>query len=74
MIDVKNGKLTLWVEEKQVQFNYDQSMKISNNEKVKCMRVDSLIPSIDELLHDLVIMELLERCLTRSLSITDLEG
>ena len=39
-----------------------------------CMRVDGLIPSTDELIQDLVIEDPLERCLTRSFSITNLKG
>ena len=38
------------------------------------MRVDSLLPSTNELPWDLVIEEPLERCLTKSLLITELES
>ena len=49
-------------------------MKFSDNEKSIRMRVDNLISSTNELLRDLVIMDLFKRCLTRSLSIIELEG
>ena len=51
-----------------------QSMKFLDNEKDMCMRVGSLIPSIDELLCDLVTKDLLKRCLTSSLLITGLKS
>ena len=37
------------------------------------MRVDSLIPSIDDVLHDMIGRDPLEKCLTWSLSLKDLE-
>ena len=49
-------------------------MKFPDNEKAMCMRVDSLLPSTNELPWDLVIEEPLERCLTKSLLITELES
>ena len=37
------------------------------------MRVDSLIPSIDDVLHDMIKRYPMEKCLTKSLSMTDLK-
>ena len=37
------------------------------------MRVDSLIPSIGEVLHDMVAQDPLKKCLTESLFVDDLE-
>ena len=38
------------------------------------MRVDSLIPYIDVVLHDMIERDPLQKCLTESLSLKDLEG
>ena len=48
LIDMKNGELALRVGDKEVKF------KFANNDKRTCIRVDSLIPSIGEVLHDIV--------------------
>ena len=37
------------------------------------MRVDSLIPSIDDVLHDMIKRDPLEKCLIDLLSMSDLE-
>ena len=73
VIDVKNGELTLRVGNEEVKFNLTKTMRFSDDDKRTCMRVDSLIPSIGEVLHDMVERDPLEKCLTESLSMVDLE-
>ena len=51
LIDVKNGELTLRVSDDQVKFNLYQSLKFVSDDKATCMRIDSLIPSRDGLMH-----------------------
>ena len=71
--DVKNGELTLRVSEEEVKFNPTKTVRFVNDDKKTCMRVDSLIPSIGEVLHDMVKWNDLEKSLTKSLSMADLE-
>ena len=73
LIDVKNGELTLRVGDKEAKFNLTKTVRFPDDDKVSCMRVESLIPSIGELLHDMVKRDPLEKCLTKSLSMIDLE-
>ena len=73
LIDVKNGELTLRVGDEEVRFNLTKTMRFFNDDKRTCMRVDSLIPSINEVLHCMVESNPLEKCLTESLSMVDLE-
>ena len=47
LIDVKNKELTLRVGDEEVKFNLTKNVRFANDEKGTCMRVDSLIPSID---------------------------
>ena len=54
LIDVKNGELTLRVGDEEVKFNLTKTMRFGVDDKRTCMRVDSLIPSIGEMLHDMV--------------------
>ena len=49
-------------------------MKFPDDEKAMCMREDVLIPSVNELICDFLQKDQLERCLTRSLSIMELEN
>ena len=48
-------------------------MRFADYEKGTCMRVDNLIPSIDDILHDMIERDPLEKCLTESLYLKDLE-
>ena len=54
LIDVKNGELTLGVSDEEVKFNLTKTVRFADDEKITCMRVHSLIPSIEEVLHDMV--------------------
>ena len=56
-----------------MKFNLTKNVKFSNDEKGTCMRVDSLIPSIDDVLHDRIERDPLKKCVTMSLSMKDLE-
>ena len=73
LIDVKNGELTLRVVDEEVKFNLTKTVRFGVDDKRTCMRVDSLIPSIGEMLHDMVQRDPLEECLIESLSMVDLE-
>ena len=42
LIDVKNGELTLRVEENEVKFNLNQSLKYYDNEEVHCIRIEEI--------------------------------
>ena len=72
LIDVKNGELKLRVGKDHVKFNLYQSLKFSDDVRAICMRVDSLIPSRDGMTYDFMTKDPLEDCLTRSLSIKEL--
>ena len=72
LIDVKIGELTLRVGDEEVKFYLTKPVRFSDNDKITCMRVDSLIPSIGEVLHDMAKWDPLEKCLTKSLSMVDL--
>ena len=52
LIDVKDGELTLRVGDDQVTFNLYQSLKFASDDKATCMRIDSLIPTRDGLMHE----------------------
>ena len=65
---MKNGELRFGDEE--AKFNLTNNVSFVDNDKRTCMRVDSLTPSIGEVLHDMV--ERLEKYLTESLSMGDL--
>ena len=71
--NVKNGELTLRVGEEEVKFNLTKTVRFVNDDKKTCMRVDSLNPSIGEVLRDMVKWNALEKSLTKSLSMADLE-
>ena len=70
---MKNGELTLRVGDEEAKFNVTKTVRFVDDDKRTYMRVDSLIPSIGEVLHDMVDRDPLEKCLTKSLSIADLE-
>ena len=74
LIDVKDGELTLRVGDDQVKFNLYQSLKFSSDDKATCMRIDSLIPSRDELMHEYMDRDPLKECLFRSLSTEELKN
>ena len=50
LIDVNNGELTLRVCDDQVKFNLYKSMDFPSDENSSCLRIDTLIPSQDEML------------------------
>ena len=54
LIDVKNGELTLRVSDEEVKFNLTKIVRFTDNDRRTCIRVDSLIPSIGEVLNDMV--------------------
>ena len=64
LIDVKHGELTLQVGEYEVKFNLTKTIKFVDEDKGTCMRFDSLIPSIEDVLQDMVARDPLEKCLT----------
>ena len=39
-IDVKHGEMTLLVGKEIVKFNLNQSIQLTNEEKMKCMRIE----------------------------------
>ena len=67
-IDVKNGELTLRVGEDQVKFNLYKRMEFPNDINASYMRIDTLIPSQDELLYDFGRRSPVKACLTKSLT------
>ena len=69
---MKNGELKLRVGDEEVKFNLTKNV-IFPYEQRTCMRVDSLIPSVDNVLNDMIEKDPLEKCLTKSLSLKDLE-
>ena len=73
LIDVKNGELTLRVDDEEVKFNLTKIVRFFDDGKGTCMRVDILVPSIGDVLHDMVKRNPLEKCFTESLSMIDLE-
>ena len=56
-----------------MRLNLTKNVKFSDNDKGTCMRVDSLILSIDDLMDDMIKKDPLEKCLIESLFINDLE-
>ena len=72
LIDVKNTELTLRVGKDQVKFNLYKSMEFQNDVNASFMRIDTLIPSQVELLHDFGKRDPLEQCLTKSLTTTEM--
>ena len=50
LIDVKNGELTLRVGDEEVKFNLTKTVRFADDDKGTCMRVDSLIPFINDVL------------------------
>ena len=70
---MKNKELTLRVGDEEVKFNLTMNVRSANDDKGTCMRVDSLIPSVNDVLHDMIQSDPLKKCLTNSLSMKDLE-
>ena len=56
-----------------MRLNLTKNVRFADNDKGTCMRVDSLILSIDDLLDDMIKKDPLEKCLIESLFINDLE-
>ena len=50
---MKHGELTLRVGEDEVKFNLTKTIKFTYEDKGTCMRVDSLISSVEEVLQDM---------------------
>ena len=72
LIDVKNGELTMRVGDDQVKCNLYKGMYFRSDENASCMRIDTLIPSQDEMLYDFGKRSSLEKSLTKSISIEKL--
>ena len=70
LIDVKNGELTLRVGEDEVLY---KSMEFHSDVNASYMRIDTLIPSQDNLLYDFGKRSPLEQCLTKSLTTAELD-
>ena len=51
---MKNEELTLKVGDEEVKFNPTKIVRFVDVDKGTCMRVDSLIPSIDNVLHRMI--------------------
>ena len=68
LIDVKNGELTPRVGDDKVKFNLYKGMTFPSDENASCMRIDTLIPSQDEMLYYFGKRSSLEQCLTKSVS------
>ena len=73
LIDVNNSELTLRVGDKEVKFNLTKTVRFVDDDNGTCTRVDSLIPSISDVFHDMVKQDSLEKCWTKTLSMIDLE-
>ena len=73
LIDVKNGELTLRVGEDQVKFNLYKSLEFPSDVNASCMKIDTFIPSQDDFLYNFGKRSPLEQCLTKSLSIAELD-
>ena len=74
LIDVKNGELTLRVSDDQVKFNLYRSMEFPSDENASYMRIDTLILSKDKILYDFGKRSPLEQCLTKTLSMAELNN
>ena len=74
LINMENGELSLRVGNDQVKFNLYQNLKSASDDKTTCMRIDSLIPSRGEMMHEYMDRDLLEECLLRSYSTKELEN
>ena len=61
------------VDDEEVKFNLTKIVRFADDGKGTCMRVDILVPSIGDVLHDIVKRNSLEKCFTESLSMIDLE-
>ena len=51
-----------------MKFNLYKGLNFSSDENASCMRIDTLIPSQDEMLYDFWEKSSLEQCLTKSVS------
>ena len=51
-----------------MKFNLYKGMTFPSDENASCMRIDTLIPSQDEMLYDFGKRSSLEQCLTKSVS------
>ena len=65
---MKSWELTLRVGEDQVMFNLYKIMEFLSDINASCMRIDTLIPSQDDLLCDFGKISPLEACFTKSLT------
>ena len=67
LIDVKKGELTLRVGTEEVQFNLNQSLKQPNFKGDHCMRVEDVIPDMEEMMYECMNQDPLEECMLKSL-------
>ena len=74
LIDVENGEISLRVGTEQVKFNLYQNVKSSSDDKTTCMRMDSLIPSREEMIQEYMDRDPLKECLNHSLSMEELKN
>lgn len=74
LIDLKEGELEVKVGDESVKFSLSESMRLIDEEKANCMRIDSLIPSKIELIQNFMTRDPLEDCITRSVSVKELDG
>ncbi|PON44674.1 Aspartic peptidase domain containing protein [Trema orientale] len=65
LIDVHSGKLTLWVNDEEVQFNLYHTLKFPN-EVHSCNRLDVLDYCVRNAIHDVLSYDPLEHCLMNS--------
>ena len=47
---MKNGELILRIGDEEVKFNLTKAVRFVDDDKGNCIRVDSFIPSIDDML------------------------
>ena len=69
----KNEELTLRVANEEVKFNLTKNVRFFDDDKGTCMRVYNFIPSVDDVLHDMIERDHLEKFLMQLLSLKDLE-
>ena len=61
------------VGEDEVKFKPTKTVKFVDEEKGTCMKVDSLIPSVEQVFPYMVARDAFEKCLTKSHTMTDLD-
>ena len=61
------------VGDEEMTFNLTKIVRFSDDDKGTCMRFNSLMPFIDDVLHGMIKRDPLEKCLTELLFMNDLE-